>query len=322
VEDASIGLNCTACPANMETLDIGQKTKDACFAPPGYGYNSTSGDAYKCPKGSYNPGWNRQPCVPCGLGDITSNDEGSTNPDDCITRAGYGTTKADNKTLVTSICPAGSFGRNSDTYGMVTVECTKCPDFSTTDGPGSVNSSQCLTLAGYGYENGGIAICDYGSWSAGHSQNPCTYCGDGYNTSADGVAATQGATSGSQCIVSGGFTPMADGSGLKPCPADTYKALLGNSSCVQCPAGTITTVMQAADAISHCDACRPGFGSASINASAPSCSICGSGYYSPGRVVGGSPCQACPRPVGFTGLMVSRKVGGTKQLRCVTDCLA
>ena len=78
----------------------------------------------------------------------------------------------------------------------------------------------------------------------------------------------------------------------------------------QCPASTTTTLTMAAVARSDCDACKPGFGSARIDLSAPACSICASGLWSPGFVSGGRACAACPRPDGFTGRMVSRRVSG------------
>lgn len=77
-----------------------------------------------------------------------------------------------------------------------------------------------------------------------------------------------------------------------------------------CPVGTTTTVIIAAEAASECDACLPGYGNATIDAAAPACGLCASGTYSFGYVQGGAACEACPKPDGYTGDMVSRKVGG------------
>ena len=87
-----------------------------------------------------------------------------------------------------------------------------------------------------------------------------------------------------------------------------YKDYLGNGSCTTCPLGTTTTTILASVMLSDCDACRPGFGSASINESNPVCEMCGTGTYSLGGQKYGKDCVDCPKPSGFTGQMVSRDV--------------
>jgi hypothetical protein len=206
----------------------------------------------------------------------------------------------------------GSFGRAAPVYGLVDVACSKCPDFTTTDAQGATSTSQCLTLPGYGWNDGAVDICAFGTYAPGHSQNPCAACGEGYNTTRNGsagAAAIEGATGPGDCVVAAGFTPApGGGGGLAPCPPGTYKSLLGPSSCVSCPSGTTTVGYGGAIQASDCRACAPGYGSAGIDPASPSCGLCSSGTFSPGNRAGGAPCQACPRPSGFSGKMVSRPV--------------
>lgn len=165
-------------------------------------------------------------------------------------------------------------------------------------------------------DDGDIVECDYGYWAAGGDASPCTFCGEGYNTTANGTAPTTtavtGAASASQCAIAAGWM-LADAGdaakGIAPCTRGSYKALIGTTSCVQCPNGTTTTITMAATAKSDCDTCLPGLGAASINLAAPACTPCTSGTYATGNIRGGANCTACPLPAMFTGKMVSRRVG-------------
>lgn len=327
--DTAAGVPCKPCPANMQTQDEGATSVDACLAPPGYGLppraagaaalaNSSAAappaGAILCPLGSYNPGWNKEPCTLCGGEGLTTDALGSQGADDCKIPRGYGTSRDmdafGNEVLSAAPCPADSFGRSADTYGLVDVECSKCPDLTFTKGPGSDSPTDCLTHPGYGWYAGGVTLCDYGTYSVGGSQLPCASCNDGRNTSTlngTTLEPTDGATSQEQCVTAAGWTPVAGG--VKPCPQGYYKPVLGDSACTKCPDGTWTSTDSGAVALSDCDVCRPGFGAddGAISTSGPSCQICPSGTFSPGKVRGGAPCQACPNPSGFLGRMVSRQ---------------
>lgn len=310
--DGTTAVICTPCPGGSRTMSEGSTSQDSCMAPPGYGYDLATGTSAICPSGTYNTGWNRDPCTDCGKGSFTTDGEGSISPDACKILAGYGSSRSADGLMLTAFeCPVGMFGREADTYGLVEVACTPCPEFSTTNSTGSVGIMQCLAEPGYGWEDGSVRECYYGEYSAGWHHDPCTACGDGYNTSKGGSysEATMGATSKADCIVAAGWTPDGAG-GLKPCVPGYYKALMGPSACVKCPDGTTSTMVNAASQISDCDACRPGFGTGSsgvLNASSPWCAVCESGTYAPGNVRGGEVCQPCPHPAEFTGRMVSRR---------------
>lgn len=88
----------------------------------------------------------------------------------------------------------------------------------------------------------------------------------------------------------------------------------------QCPAGQSTSLAMAAISASQCDVCRPGFGANSTTGAIGDggCSICNSGYYSPGYKAGGQNCGACPKPENYTGKMVSRS-GAWSPEECVPE---
>ena len=184
---------------------------------------------------------------------------------------------------------------------------------------GSTSVDACVTNPGYGYYDGQVLQCEFGSYAPGGDQSECADCGEGYNTTRNGqpsLIAVAGATSSSQCAIAAGwaYTDSTDATkGLAPCARGSYKALIGNAQCLQCPAGTTTTLVSGATALTDCNACIPGYGNPSgsiANPSAPSCGACSSGFYSPGGFVGGQSCTACPKPSLFTGKMVSRAVSG------------
>jgi hypothetical protein len=311
--DPANGVTCIACPPGMVTGpgNEGATSLEACLAPPGYGYDPFAGNATICPLGWFKEGYNRQPCTLCGLGTITTDAPGATMADECLIPAGHFTTRsADGETLTGAPCPVGTYGRLNSTYGLVDVECVKCDEHTITLGIGSNAVLQCVTEPGYGWYNGQVEECAYGYYSPGNNQNPCVWCGSGFNTTAGGattVAAITGATASTDCVVAAGWT--GDGvSGIKPCTRGWYKSLLGDSPCLRCPRGTTTSISDGAVALSDCDSCLAGFYNAALNVSDPGCTICTSGTYSFGNRPGGNGCLDCPKPLHYTGKMASRRV--------------
>ena len=82
------------------------------------------------------------------------------------------------------------------------------------------------TNAGYGWDNGQVNQCPYAYFSAGESQNPCTWCGEPFNTTAPGAARADA------CQVDYGYTRDA-AAGVMPCLRGSYKDVLGASACSQ-----------------------------------------------------------------------------------------
>lgn len=313
--DNSTGVACTPCPDLMRTTDVGQTSRDACLAPPSYGYNSTAGAAYLCPLATYNEGWNLKPCAACGAGNITTDAPGARTSDDCVTPPGHQLLVDGGGVYTAKICPAGSFGSPNKTYGLQVLPCIPCLEFTTNHAPGGSDPAACVTLPGYGYFNGGVSICDYGYWSPGGGRSPCSYCGDGFNTTpgaAPGGAPAQGATAAADCAVAQGFYLQPTG-GVAACPQGFYKSALGPAACSACPSGTTTSKILGASSLSDCDACRRGYGVAAggaIDPANPRCSACPSGSWGPGGrgSDGSAECRACPVPESYSGNMTSKPV--------------
>ncbi|KAI8470468.1 MAG: hypothetical protein J3K34DRAFT_420601 [Monoraphidium minutum] len=305
VTDPSVfASNCTACGGNLVTLpNVTVATSgDACLAPPGYGWSSAGnggrGTATKCAAGTYNPGYNREPCIKCGNGTITTDTDTSTNADQCYTPAGHGNRRDTISGVLEGYpCPIDSYGRPNNTYGLVDVECTKCPENSHT-------AAQ-------------VIECEFGYYAVGGTQDKCTYCGAGYNTtnSTKSYSGEARSDAASDCKLDFGYQNGTNSGTVEPCLRGWYKDTVSFESCTQCPAGTSTTITMAAVNKTDCDTCRPGFGAATASGkvnvtdktAAIECAICPSGTYSPGFYAGGANCTACPTTQNFTGTMVSRE---------------
>jgi hypothetical protein len=122
---------CTPCGGGLVTLPnvTAATSASACVVPPGFGWTNSStnvaGQASVCPSGTFNPGYNRQPCTPCGAGSITTDGAGASSPDACYTPVGHGSSYNTSGVLVGSICPQNTYGRPNNSYGLVEVQCTK-----------------------------------------------------------------------------------------------------------------------------------------------------------------------------------------------------
>jgi hypothetical protein len=200
---------CTPCGGGLVTLPnvTAATSASACVVPPGFGWTNSStnaaGQASVCPSGTFNPGYNRQPCTNCGGGSITTDGAGSTSPDACYTPVGHGSSVNTNGVLVGSICPANTYGRPNNTFGLVEVQCTKvreprgpfgaghvrrgaslcghapgppdvwsptahhappqCLENSYTASAGASGEASCLALPGYGWDDGAVNPCQYGA---------------------------------------------------------------------------------------------------------------------------------------------------------------
>ena len=142
--------------------------------------------------------------------------------------------------------------------------CSPCPSGSTTTDTGAVDVAECLCLPGY------TPGLDLDPWcqgkpmsrslrgadrSAVDSRRPCRLC----------------------CA-------MRDHvGGLAACAPNTFKAELGNSSCVPCAAGAVT-----GPGVSTVCVCDAGFGGSAGDA----CVACSTTQYK--AAIGDGPCSACP----------------------------
>ncbi|GBF88748.1 hypothetical protein Rsub_01649 [Raphidocelis subcapitata] len=322
VDYDAAGVNCTMCGTGSKTLPNveGATSPDACLAPPGWGWNSVDGTSTECIEGEYNPGWNREACSSCGSGTITTKAKGSVSPDQCFTPAGNGNSRsADGLTLTGFVCPENTYGRGTDTFGLVDVECTKCMEHTSTVGVNAtIDVSFCVADAGYGYYDGEVKLCDYAFYSSAGGRDACEYCGMGKNTTDDGTVGIQGASANTQCHNAAGWEVDDAGTGVQQCLRGYYKPTIAEVACTKCLDGTTTSLMAGAILESDCDTCRPGFGilGSVVDVTAPLCDMCTSGKYSAGYTPGGQECLTCPNPPSFSGLMVSRN-----GIRTPEDCV-
>jgi hypothetical protein len=323
--------SCTDCgdnPAsNLKTPPqvTGATSPNDCMAPPGFGFFAgTNPSATACSNGMYKSGWNREVCQSCGTSYTTDTDPvtgGAKSADECYVPAGWGAVFT-GTTWVATACPVNSYGRPNVTYGLIELECPKCIDNTNTNGTNTATGPDaCGTDPGYGYYNGEATKCDFGSWNAGHNQQPCTACGVGYNTTAlnsvDG-SGVEGASDAAQCQIGQGYEPDSLNLAPKPCDKGYWKDTINATACTVCPLGTTTSVSSGAIARTDCDSCRAGFGAASIDLSNPSCTICGTGKYAMGVAVGPAACADCTKPSDYTGAMVSRN-GISSQAQCLQE---
>ena len=212
------------CPVG-QIAPPGAVSADQCGCIPGYGGGATPKDACTiCPVGTWAPGNNTQPCIPCGFG--YTGPEGSDSKDECVE---------------TNACPAGT-------------------EFNTTMGPsGPFSTSQCVCKAGYGSPTGeGICRrCPAGTYSHGGSMEDCKSCPFGFTSAAGSTSQASCEPVAQRCPI-GQFAPDPSvsekqcrcypgfGGGNTPeeactiCPVGTYSANSGTDKCLPCPIGFIT----------------------------------------------------------------------------------
>jgi hypothetical protein len=274
----------------MVTLKEGAATRAACVAPPGWQYVDNT-KAEQCGFGYYKSGNNRRPCTACGAG-FNTTAPGKLSFADCYIPRGFGTARA-GADYVAEQCEEGFYGAASDTFGVKNLPCMPCPT-GTTAPAGSNGPEDCVTLAGWGYDQatGTAQKCEAGSWSAGGGRDECTACGEGLTTLTE-LADPHGADSAADCHIAPGYGHQAGSSDPEPCPKGWYGVGGPNAPCTQCPPHSTTTVAANAVALVDCNACAAGFVTPSADgctpapantyseADAPAHTACPSGGQSP-----------------------------------------
>ena len=120
-----------------------KKPKKPTDTLPGYGYDAATTVVVQCALGSYSPGWDKMPCVSCGLG-FTTASLGSTASANCTVAAGYYQTAVGATPLP---CPKGTYSA----VGATT--CTDCPLGRTTVDAGKAASEFECNVCDAGYGN-------------------------------------------------------------------------------------------------------------------------------------------------------------------------
>uniref|UniRef100_A0A383VTT6 Tyrosine-protein kinase ephrin type A/B receptor-like domain-containing protein n=1 Tax=Tetradesmus obliquus TaxID=3088 RepID=A0A383VTT6_TETOB len=124
-QDQEAAVNaCTPCRNGWRTQETGAIGDAACLAPPGFELKDGATNITACAVGSYKADWNRNPCVACGTGLITS-EAGAISKDACLIPAGWGLTSA--APMVAAPCEKNMYGEAEDRVAAANARCTPCP---------------------------------------------------------------------------------------------------------------------------------------------------------------------------------------------------
>ena len=272
---------CTVCPANM-SADLNDNM--TCSCSKGYGLDA-QGTCQACNTGQFKNTVGNLTCSICDFGSF-SDQIAATECKSCL---------ANEVTLVTGsrrcVCTAG-YSRNMS-ISMSICEACKPGTFK-----GVAGEMQCTD-------------CTVGFFSPVQASLECTKCPVNMNTSelTGGLCA---------CSPKYGFDVFSDR--CKICPAGTYKNLLGNESCIECPALQVSDkgslqCRSCADNmqfVNHttCE-CLSGYEMLSNNFGL--CNACSAGYYK--DVPGNHACSLCPSNT------YTQNVGSTNCTGCVLNSL-
>jgi hypothetical protein len=230
--------------------------------------------------------------VTCGTG-FTTTATAKISFADCYIPQGWGTTK-DGAAYVAAECAQGTYGAAQDTYGVKSLPCTPCPAGMDTAEAGSNSPADCVTVAGWGYDQatGSAAKCTYGFYSAGGGRDECVSCGEGYTTAAEESDAQ------ADCVIAPGYGYKSGGD-PEPCAKGFYGVGGDQVVCAACSGQTMTTLDSLATSQADCDVCVTGFGGASCGVCAPNsynqgdekeCKACAAGFVAPAGSVSADAC--------------------------------
>jgi len=177
---AVANARCASCPLNMFTLDdingtaapvTGYVSEQSCLVRPGWG--TTASIVEQCKAGTYNAGYNREPCKPCAAG-MTTLSEGSTSISDCVIQPGWA---MDSVLGIPKPCDKGSFSIGGNLTAP-NATCESCPVGFTTQEQEAESATECVMCAA-GYGGASCNGCDYGTFSYGGTAESCVACADG-----------------------------------------------------------------------------------------------------------------------------------------------
>jgi hypothetical protein len=258
------------CPAGASP----QACSAGIFCPGGSTTNTVT-----CPAGSYCPGGGAAP-VPCGLGTASAATGASTN---VCSSCSVGTYAAVTGLATCTQCPWGTY--NGATGSNSLSACFGCSQGYFCPPGSSVATTQCPAgyfCGGSGRNNG---PCPSGTFSAtlsAISNATCLPC-------AAGVWCPEASTNGSTPCIAGWSCPGGRRANA-PCGPGFYQPNTGQSSCIQCVAGSLSNIFGA----TKCDSCPAGTYSEAGSA-ALTCTPCPSNTYSPNPGAGSRAfCIPCP----------------------------
>jgi hypothetical protein len=271
---------CNACPANATTLQTNTMSVLECICEAGfYGYGPVN--CTICPADTYQPMQNSSECFSCPTPNSTSV-PGSTSLEMCRCAKGYYGTFA-------SDCYACGDRFYKDFAGPATA-CSVCPDNTRSVLPRG-NITDCLCIAGHASARGPGTRCDpcrVGTYAPGNGTVVCTQCPNFTTTAGTGTKDVDA------CVCMRGYTPSEawwQGTGpleCVPCAQGTYKDVIGNLECRECPEGS--TSLEASVARTDCT-CQVGTERVPNADGACGCAV---GFYRHPDFVGDPFCVACP----------------------------
>ncbi|ETV85408.1 hypothetical protein, variant 1 [Aphanomyces astaci] len=239
--NATDHIACQPCVAGYFAA-LGAEQCSVC--PPGTYSTAGSAQCSDCPMGTYNAlpaAPDVSSCVRCPVGTFSQSTRATS----------FATCQS---------CPSGSF---SNVVGS--IQCTPCiaGTFS------NANASVCSSCAAGTFSQpaaSACANCAPGSYTPFAAMGACLACPTGMYSNASALQCTGCPVGTSSSRVMGTLADCA------ACAAGTYAETLGQSACVSCPDGSVSTAV----------------GSASRS----SCTLCPAGTYSKATK---SACSACPR---------------------------
>jgi hypothetical protein len=122
-------------PDAVNTTSIINITPDDCYVLPGFGYQPRGQAAYKCEAGSFNSGWNKEPCMQCEDG-YTTVEAGALNSSSCVIAPGW---NWDPALQVPVPCDIGWYCPGL----LIDAEPMKCPNGTTTTEARAAAAADC-----------------------------------------------------------------------------------------------------------------------------------------------------------------------------------
>ena len=189
------------------------------------------------------------------------------------------------------------------------TECISCPNRTQTLWKGSKSLEKCLRPCQRGtYSYNGLhpcTPCSMHSYQPEEGQMSCLTCPDGTKTTAEG--ASNESMCGRPCqrgtYSDNGMHPCA------PCPTHLYQPEEGQTSCLTCPDGTITTAEGASNESMCVRECL--HGTYSDNGLHP-CTPCPTHLYQPEE--GQTSCLTCPNGT------ITTAEGASDESMCIPNC--
>ena len=247
-------------------------------------------------------------CVCSCLAALCPEHERAFSETECQCQAGYSRHED-----ACTPCPIATFkeyaGDSADagTACSLFAGCCRCGTNTATIASGSVHSSACVCLPGYGGPS--CLPCAAGSYKSVTSTEACAECPPGATTLQLRSSAL------TDCVAARGHYGDT-ASGFRQCPAGTYSAAEGVLECTPCPLGAISApgavskeecqcVLQGFESSPGGCTCAPGYTRSADN----TCVLCASGFY----CVGGElPPAACP-------LLSTSPLGAAHEAQCLCD---